>query len=60
MEDVDKRIVSASEPELEIELIVDIVRSDAILDALSESEREDAPMPRSCLCAPQWISGIAV
>ena len=44
------RIVSVSEL---LELIVDIVRSDAILDALSESECEEAAMPMSCLCAPQ-------
>ena len=40
--------------------IVDIVRSDAILDALSESECEDAATPISCLCAPQCISGMEV
>jgi hypothetical protein len=51
------RIVSASEL---LELIVDIVRSDAILEALVESEYEDAAMPMSCLCAAQWISGIDV
>ena len=54
---VDKRIVSASE----LELIVDIVRSDAILDALSESECDDvAARPTSYLWAPQWISGMEV
>lgn len=42
---VDNRMVSVSDPEL----IVDIVRSDAILDALSESDCEDAPIPMSCL-----------
>lgn len=57
IDEVDKRIVSASELH---ELIVDIVRSDAALDALPESERDDAPIPASCLCAPQWISGMDV
>lgn len=46
---VDERIVSVSLPEL----IVDIVRSDAMLDALSEPEVEDCAIPMSCLCAPQ-------
>lgn len=57
MDDVDSRIVSVSELELAVELanelIVDMVRSDAILDALSESDCEDPPRPISCLCAPQ-------
>lgn len=52
---VDIRIVSVSESELIVELMVDIVRSDAMLEALSESDCEDAPMPISCLCDPQWI-----
>jgi hypothetical protein len=45
--------VSVSEAE---ELIVDIVRSEAAL----ESPSEDVARPISCLCAPQWISGIDV
>lgn len=56
IEDVDSRIVSASDAEL----IVDIVRSDATLEALSEPEVDDPARPKSCLCAPQWISGIEV
>jgi hypothetical protein len=46
---IPDRIVSVSE----LELIVDIVRNDAILDALPEPECEDAAIPLSCLCAPQ-------
>jgi len=51
---VDDRIVSVSLSEL----IVDMVRSDTTLDALSEPE--DGAMPMSCLCAPQWTSDIDV
>lgn len=46
---VDDRIVSVSLPEL----IVDIVRSDAILEALSEPDVDEGAIPMSCLCAPQ-------
>jgi hypothetical protein len=53
---VPERIVSVSEVLELIELIVDIV----ISDALSEPEYEDAATPASCLWAPQWISGMEV
>jgi hypothetical protein len=52
-EEVDSRIVSVSDPE---ELIVDIVRSEAALDSPSD----EGAKPISCLCAPQWMSGIDV
>ena len=51
-----ERIVSVSEVLELIELIVDIV----ISDALSEPEYEDVAMPTSCLWGPQCISGIDV
>ena len=53
---VPDRIVSVSEL---LELIVDMVRSEAMLDALSESEY-DVAIPTSCLGAPQWILGMDV
>ena len=56
IEDAEKRIVSASEPELK----VDMVRSEAMLDRRSEPEFDDVASPMSCLCAPQWTSGIEV
>jgi hypothetical protein len=63
-DDAEKRIVSASEPEAELTVdmvdIVDMVRSDAMLDRRSEPEFDDAVSPISCLCAPQWTSGIEV
>jgi hypothetical protein len=55
-EAVDIRIVSVSEVVELIVDMVDIVRSEAAL----ESPSEDAATPISCLCAPQWISGMAV
>jgi hypothetical protein len=56
IEEVDTRIVSASDPEL----TVDMVRSDATLDARSDPEVDDPAFARSCLCAPQWTSGMVV
>lgn len=49
IEEVERRIVSASDAEL----IVDIVRSDATLDPRSEPEVDDPACPKSCSCAPQ-------
>ena len=49
IEDEDRRMVSVSEPEL----IVDIVRREAMLDARSEPDVDDPAFPMSCLCAPQ-------
>lgn len=49
IEDEDRRMVSVSEPELN----VDIVRREAMLDARSEPEVDDPAFPMSCLCAPQ-------
>lgn len=49
VEDPGRRMVSVSE----LELIVDIVRNDTTLDALSESDWDDGAIMSSGLYAPQ-------
>jgi hypothetical protein len=56
MDDAEQRIVSASDPEL----MVDMVRSEATLDRRSDPELDDVASPLSWLCAPQCTSGIDV
>jgi hypothetical protein len=56
VDDPGRRMVSVSE----LELIVDMVRKDTTLDALSESVVDEGATMSSGLYAPQWKSGIEV